>query len=167
MDTSTDSVICVKTINSKTDGTMTPNKRLHSTSSRHRSLVSSQSYDSAVRRIVTDHTPNSSATKQQRGSVSRSASSKTKAREERDSYNPITPRGSETVKQYPKTTGNRTNSKYNYSDEFFEELKTPAVANASMPPKSKDHLQELRKVVEGKDILLFRYTKLESLKLST
>ncbi|GAX29345.1 hypothetical protein FisN_16Hh220 [Fistulifera solaris] len=127
---------------------MAPNKRLHSPSSRHRSLVSSHSYDSAVRRIVTDHTPNSSETTQQRGGVPRSASLRTKAREERDSYYPITPRGSETVKQFPKTTGNRTNSKYNYSDEFFEELKVPIVANASMGPKSKDHSRKLRKVVE-------------------
>ncbi|GAX09527.1 hypothetical protein FisN_16Lh220 [Fistulifera solaris] len=127
---------------------MTPNKRLHSTLNRHRSLVSSQSYDSAVRRIVTNHTPSSSATMQQGGGVPRSASSRTKAREERDSYSSITPRGSETVKQSPKTTGNSDNSKYDYSDKFFEEQKTLVVATASMQLKSKDHPQKLRKVVE-------------------
>ncbi len=126
---------------------MTPKNHFHSTSSRHRSLISSQSYDSAIRRSVTafSHTPNSLASKQRRG-LSRSASSSSKPREERDNYYPTTPKGSGTVKQTPKTTGKRTNSKYEYSDEFFEKLNTPVIANASMQHKSKDHSRKARKV---------------------
>ena len=128
---------------------MTTQKYQHSAPSRHNSLQSSQLYTKGERGSVTNgnFTPSSPSTKQRRG-VPRSTSSNSKAREERDSYHPLTPtRESVMIKQSPgASVKSGTSSKSEYADEFRKKVST-----SNTQQITKDHSRNSRKVIEGKD----------------
>lgn len=94
-------------------------------------------------------TPRSPPTKQRRG-VPRSASSNSKAREERDNYYPATPtRDPGKTKPSAGTSGKSgASSRHDdYGDEFRKKMNAP-----NMHQVSKEHARNLRKVIEGYSI---------------
>lgn len=146
-----------------TNETMTTQKYHHSTPTRHSSLPSSQLYANGERGSVAARSDIQSSPTTKRRSVPRSASSNSKAREERDSYYPVTPtRESVTIKQSSGSSGKSgASSKSEYTDEFPKKLSRP-----DMQQISKEHLRKVRKVIEGKDrlvvhLLLYLLSQLE------